>query len=190
MASNGRIIKGLDEFLEQMKTLRDEDIYKILNKAEIKALTKPRDRLAEMYGTWAGKNDQVLIEGLDIGRRCGDDAVDLRSGRGGGGGGRILCKRAWSRHNGGECQRSSEDCPEKRARKRGGSGRWHGVLLRGLLLRLPQRCAFLPRRLRAHRATRSKCRRIARNHRAIPKTGRTAISSFASSAKRLSPKSR
>ena len=57
MASNGRIIKGLDEFLEQMKTLRDEDIYKILNKAEIKALTKPRDRLAEMYGTWAGKND-------------------------------------------------------------------------------------------------------------------------------------
>ena len=57
MASNSRIIKGLDEFLEQMKTLRDEDIYKILNKAEIKALTKPKDRLAEMYGTFVGKND-------------------------------------------------------------------------------------------------------------------------------------
>ena len=57
MASDGKIIKGLAEFLDQMKTLRNEDIYKVLRKAEVKALTAPRNKLASMYGTWVGKND-------------------------------------------------------------------------------------------------------------------------------------
>lgn len=57
MASDGKVIKGLGEFLEQMKTLRNEDIYKILRKAEVKALTLPRGKLAGIYGTARGKHD-------------------------------------------------------------------------------------------------------------------------------------
>jgi len=57
MSSSGKIIKGLDQFLDQMKTLHSDDIYKILRKAEIKALTAPRGKLASMYGTYVGKND-------------------------------------------------------------------------------------------------------------------------------------
>lgn len=58
MSSNGKIIKGLDQFLDQMKTMRSEDIYKVLRKAEVKALTAPRGKLASMYGTYVGKNDE------------------------------------------------------------------------------------------------------------------------------------
>lgn len=57
MASSSKVIKGLGEFLDQMKTMRNEDIYKVLRKAEVKALTAPRGKLAGMYGTWVGKND-------------------------------------------------------------------------------------------------------------------------------------
>ena len=57
MASSGKVIKGLAEFLDQMKTMRNEDIFKVLRKAEVKALTAPRGKLAGMYGTWVGKND-------------------------------------------------------------------------------------------------------------------------------------
>ncbi|WP_461249368.1 hypothetical protein, partial [Streptococcus uberis] len=57
MASSGKIIKGLAEFLDQMKTMRNDDIYKVLRKAEVKALTAPRGKLASMYGTYVGKND-------------------------------------------------------------------------------------------------------------------------------------
>ena len=57
MANGRKVIKGLGEFLDQMKTLRNEDIYKVLRKAEVKALTAPRGKLASMYGTWTGKND-------------------------------------------------------------------------------------------------------------------------------------
>jgi hypothetical protein len=58
MSSSGKIIKGLDQFLDQMKTLHSDDIYKVLRKAEVSALTKPRDKLASMYGTFKGKNDE------------------------------------------------------------------------------------------------------------------------------------
>ncbi len=37
MSSSGKIIKGLDQFLDQMKTMRSDDIYKVLRKAEVKA---------------------------------------------------------------------------------------------------------------------------------------------------------
>ena len=57
MSSSGKIIKGLDQFLDQMKTLHSDDIYKVLRKAEVKALTAPRGKLASMYGTFVGKND-------------------------------------------------------------------------------------------------------------------------------------
>ena len=58
MASSGKVIKGLGEFLDQMKTMRNEDIFKVLIKAEVKALTAPRGKLASMYGTYVGKNDE------------------------------------------------------------------------------------------------------------------------------------
>jgi len=58
MSSSGKIIKGLDQFLDQMKTMRSDDIYKVLRKAEVKALTAPRGKLASMYGTYVGKNDE------------------------------------------------------------------------------------------------------------------------------------
>ena len=57
MSSSGKIIKGLDQFLDQMKTLHSDDIYKVLRKAEVKALTAPKGKLASMYGTHVGKND-------------------------------------------------------------------------------------------------------------------------------------
>jgi hypothetical protein len=62
MSSDGKIIKGLDQFLDQMKTMRTEDIYKVLSRAEIKALTRPRDKLAGLYGTYIGKNDDNQTE--------------------------------------------------------------------------------------------------------------------------------
>ena len=57
MSSSGKIIKGLDQFLDQMKTLHSDDIYKVLRKAEVKALTAPKGKLASMYGTYKAKND-------------------------------------------------------------------------------------------------------------------------------------
>ena len=62
MASSGKVIKGLAEFLDQMKTMRNEDIFKVLRKAEVKALTAPRGKLASMYGTFVGKNDANQTE--------------------------------------------------------------------------------------------------------------------------------
>ena len=62
MSSSGKIIKGLDQFLDQMKTMRTDDIYKVLRKAEVKALTAPRGKLASMYGQYVGKNDDNQTE--------------------------------------------------------------------------------------------------------------------------------
>lgn len=62
MSSSGKIIKGLDEFLDLMKIMRSDDIYKVLHKAEVVALTRPRDELASMYGTYKGKNDDNQTE--------------------------------------------------------------------------------------------------------------------------------
>ena len=62
MSSSGKIIKGLDQFLDQMKTMRSDDIYKVLRKAEVTALTAPRDKLASMYGTYVAKNDDNQTE--------------------------------------------------------------------------------------------------------------------------------
>lgn len=52
-----KIIKGLGQFLDQMKTLRNEDIYKVLRKSEVKALTAPRAKLAAMYRDHKGTHD-------------------------------------------------------------------------------------------------------------------------------------
>ncbi|NDG65288.1 MAG: hypothetical protein EBY29_17795, partial [Planctomycetes bacterium] len=57
MASSGKIIKGLDQFMDQMKVMRSDDLYKILHKAEIKALTRPRDKIAGIYAGFKGKHD-------------------------------------------------------------------------------------------------------------------------------------
>ena len=62
MSSDGKIIKGLDQFLDQMKTMRTDDLYKVLKKAEVKALTRPRDKLAGLYGTYIAKNDDNQTE--------------------------------------------------------------------------------------------------------------------------------
>lgn len=36
MSSDGKIIKGLDQFLDQMKTMRTDDLYKVLKKPRSK----------------------------------------------------------------------------------------------------------------------------------------------------------
>ena len=52
-----KIVKGLEEFLDGMKKLHSDDIYNILNKAEVKAMTRPRDKIAGMFAGWHGKRD-------------------------------------------------------------------------------------------------------------------------------------
>lgn len=57
MASSGKIIKGLDEFLVQMKTLRQDDVFKVLRKSQKTALTLPQGKLAGLYASFKGRRD-------------------------------------------------------------------------------------------------------------------------------------
>ena len=57
MASSGKIIKGLDEFLVQMKTLRQDDVFRVLRKSQKTALTLPQGKLAGLYASFRGKRD-------------------------------------------------------------------------------------------------------------------------------------
>ena len=52
MASSGKIIKGLDEFLVQMKTLRQDDVFRVLRKSQKTALTLPQGKLAGLYASF------------------------------------------------------------------------------------------------------------------------------------------
>ena len=57
MSSDGKIIKGLDEFLVQMKTLRQDDVFRVLRKSQKTALTLPQGKLAGLYASFRGKRD-------------------------------------------------------------------------------------------------------------------------------------